>query len=82
MLLLAFSCRFNVQNLLNEHINNNNYFFDQKEKKRKRKKRKKKKDMQVKKQCSGGCQGFLEKKYYLQGGDFFQKPGGLDLYCR
>jgi hypothetical protein len=40
MLFLAFSCRFNVQNLLSEHTNNNNYFFGRKEKKKKAKEEK------------------------------------------
>jgi hypothetical protein len=44
--------------------------------KRRKRKMRRKKDMQVQKQCSGGCQGFLE-KYYLQGGDFFKNPQGL-----
>jgi hypothetical protein len=35
MLLLAFSCRFDAQNLLNEHTQNNNYFFRNNQKKKK-----------------------------------------------
>jgi hypothetical protein len=57
-------------------------FFGKREEKKENKRRKK--DMQVKQQCSGGCQGFLEKYYPKRSGGwrFFQKPAGLDLYCR
>jgi hypothetical protein len=81
MLLLAFSCRFNAQNLLSEHTNNNNYFFDRKEKK---KKRKKKKDMQVKSNAVAAVKVFWKNTTLsvAEVWSFFQKPGRLDLYCR
>jgi hypothetical protein len=59
MLLIALNCRFSAQNLRKATIKNN-IFFPRKEKKEKRAKEEKK-DMQVKQQCSGGSQGFLEK---------------------
>jgi hypothetical protein len=46
-------------------------FFSEKEKKEAQKRRKK--GYAIPKQWSGGCQGFLNKKYYPQGGDFFSK---------
>jgi hypothetical protein len=48
-------------------------FFPRKEKKES--KRKKKKDMQVIQQCSGGCQGFLE-KYYPK------RSGGVEIFSK
>jgi hypothetical protein len=81
LLLLALSCCFKAQNLRNATIKNN-IFFPRKEKKKETKVEKK--DMQVKQQCSGGCQGFLEKhSFYFSVAlrnkkeDFFKNPQGL-----
>ena len=79
MLLLALSCCFKAQNLRNA-TTKNNIFFPPKREKRKTGKRRKK-DMQVKQQCSGGCQGFLEKNTTRSAAQvwrfFFKNPQGL-----
>jgi hypothetical protein len=72
MLSVAASCRFEAQNLPTIRIKNNNYFFSKRERK---KSKRRKKDMQVQKQCSGGCQGFLE-KYYPE------RSGGVEIFSK
>jgi hypothetical protein len=76
MLLLAFSYR-----RLLYQPNKTIIFFRPKTEKEKKKAKGEKKDMQVKSNAAAAVKVFWE-KYYLQGGDFFQKPAGLDLYCR
>jgi hypothetical protein len=44
-------------------------------KREKEKSERRKKDMQVYKQCSGGCQGFLE-KYYPE------RSGGVEIFSK
>jgi hypothetical protein len=76
MLLFASSCRLCAQNPLTTQTQ---LFSPQKEKRKRAKEEKK--DMQVKKQCSGGCQGFLKKNTTRRVAQvwrfFFKNPQGL-----
>jgi hypothetical protein len=58
-------------------------FSPKREKEKGKTSKRRKKDMQVKQQCSGGCQGFLEKySFYFSEAlrnkkeDFFKNPAG------
>jgi hypothetical protein len=84
MRLLALSCRFNTKNSLSDSTKNNNYFFGRKRKKRRKKRKKKKRICKFKSNEAAAVKVFWKNttRSVAEVWRFFQKPGGLDLYCR
>jgi hypothetical protein len=82
MLSVALSCRFSTQNLRNTTNKKHNIFSPKREKEKRAKGEKK--DMQVQSNGAAAVKVFWKNttRSVAEVWRFFQKPGGLDLYCR